>query len=75
MLKQPESAPSTISSSRVFLPWDCNMRAFTYAYPTTNTIVPRLIDDTDCATENNFQGFVCRACSQLHWMNSKTRNF
>lgn len=50
-----------------------NMRAFTFACPITNMIVQKWIDDDKgCATENDFQGFVCPACSQLHWMNSKT---
>ncbi|MBM7488040.1 hypothetical protein ACVWWI_006412 [Bradyrhizobium sp. USDA 3686] len=49
------------------------MRAFTFACPIANMIVQKWIDnDKDCATESEFLGFVGPACSQLHWMNSKT---
>lgn len=50
-----------------------NMRAFTFACQITKLDCPKWIDDDKyCATENEFQCFVCPACSRLHWMNSKT---
>lgn len=51
------------------------MRAFTFACQITNLIVQKWIDDDKyCATENEFQCFVCPACSRLHWMNSRLEN-
>ncbi|ANW02839.1 hypothetical protein [Bradyrhizobium icense] len=48
------------------------MRAFTFACPITNMMVQKWLDADAEATEREFQGVVCPACSQLHFISRKT---
>jgi hypothetical protein len=45
------------------------MSAFVFNCPITSLNVQHWMDDDDDATENVFQGFICPACTRLHFIN------
>ncbi len=49
------------------------MRAIIFTCSVTNMMVQQwLEDDESNATNQEFQGIICPACSQLHFINRKT---
>ncbi|MGY3622213.1 hypothetical protein [Bradyrhizobium sp. USDA 10063] len=49
-----------------------DMGAVTFTCPITKMIIQQWLDGADDASENEFRGVVCPACSQLHFINRKT---
>jgi hypothetical protein len=48
------------------------MGAVIFTCPITNLSVQHWLDDDDDASENEFQGIACLACTRLHFINRKT---
>ena len=47
------------------------MAAFTFICPATSMKVQHWLDD-DNVPENEYEGFICPACTRLHFVNRKT---
>ncbi len=48
------------------------MPHFIFRCPATGLNVQEWIDDEDGASDNEFLGLICRACTRLHFVNRKT---
>jgi hypothetical protein len=48
------------------------MGACVFTCPTTKLNVQHWLDDDDDASDNEFQGIICPACTRLHFINRKT---
>jgi hypothetical protein len=48
------------------------MPHFIFRCPTTGLNVQEWIDDEDGASDHEFLGLICAACTRLHFVNRKT---
>jgi hypothetical protein len=49
------------------------MAVFIFTCPDTSMKVQHWLDDDDDASDNEYEGITCPACTGLHFINRKTR--
>ena len=49
------------------------MAASIFTCPNTDLKVQHWLDDDDVVRENEYRGFICPACTKLHFINQTTR--